>query len=130
MRNSHAMSCSLIGGVLFKSLANEQVVLLSEPPLLVTLVYLEALLQDFTSRVTARYLSLLYRLWRHPTFLSAFKAGKGAYFWALCSCRYRREMCNITDRLSLTILQHIPAKCSKRFYQRGIKHKVRGPELV
>lgn len=67
MRNSHAMSCSLIGEVLFKSLANEQVVLLSEPPLLVTLVYLEALLQDFTSRVTARYLSLLYRLWWHPT---------------------------------------------------------------
>lgn len=61
------MSCSLTGEVLFKSLANEQVVLLSEPPLLVTLVYLEALLQDFTSRVTARYLSLLYRLWWHPT---------------------------------------------------------------
>lgn len=48
------MSCSLIGEVLFKSLANEQVVSLSEPPLLVTLAHLEALLQDFTSRVTAR----------------------------------------------------------------------------
>lgn len=130
MRKSHAMFCSLIGEVLFKSLPNEQVVLLSEPPLLVTLAHLEALLQDFTSRVTAPQLSqsfISFLVASNVASLSAFKAGKGAYLWALCSCRYRMEMCNITDRLSLTTLQHIPAKCSKRFYQRGIKHKVRGP---